>query len=389
MLHIQKRLLKDGLEKTITDLKLKMRDYPHKVVLKYDQLNSDYNFPEVRECRGLVLAKGTWEFMSTTFYKFFNLEEGMAAPIDWSTARVFSKADGTCCSLYWDWIKGSWEVNTTGTAEAEGEITQLSPFASYAQLFWYTFNLYSNVLQLNKEFVYTFELMTPDNIVVVPHTVYKLELLTIRHRPSLLSTYPNDLTLGEITYDNLIYISKFIGIPLVKSWELNDLDSLKNEILKMEWDEEGFVVIDNRGHRVKVKNPKYVIQHHSIDLSDKSIIKVIMNNELDEVCAVMTNTRFIARVNQVKEAWVILAKEIEASWDQVVPEFLTTNNVTVDQVLNDRQIRREFSFYLTEKKIEWNGYIWNRLSNPDLNIHDFMSKENLGKIMKKIRNYAK
>ena len=98
MLAIQKYLEKHGLDKTISDFKLKTRDYGHKILLKYDQLVSPtlMALPEMQDCRGLVLEKGTWKVMCLSFRKFFNAGEGNAAKIDWRTARILEKLDGCC-----------------------------------------------------------------------------------------------------------------------------------------------------------------------------------------------------------------------------------------------------------------------------------------------------
>lgn len=124
MLAVQKYIAKHGIEKTINDFKLKTRDYPSKILLKYDQLVSPtlMALPEMQDCRGIILEKGTWKVLSLAFRKFFNSEEGNAHKIDWTTARVLEKLDGTLIQLYWDESKQTWFAGTTGTAEGEGEV---------------------------------------------------------------------------------------------------------------------------------------------------------------------------------------------------------------------------------------------------------------------------
>ena len=97
MLAIQKYIAKHGITKAINDFKLKSKECENKILLKYDQLTSPtlMGLPEMQDCRGLILEKGTWKVMSLAFRKFFNAEEGNAAKIDWNTARVLEKLDGT------------------------------------------------------------------------------------------------------------------------------------------------------------------------------------------------------------------------------------------------------------------------------------------------------
>jgi hypothetical protein len=59
-----------GLDKAVKDFKLKMKDYGYKILLKYDQIESDMSFSEVQDCRGLVLERDTWKVMSLAFRKF-------------------------------------------------------------------------------------------------------------------------------------------------------------------------------------------------------------------------------------------------------------------------------------------------------------------------------
>ena len=69
MLKIQEYIAKHGIDKAINDFKLKTRDYPSKILLKYDQLVSPtlMGLPEMQDCRGLILEKGTWKVMSLAF----------------------------------------------------------------------------------------------------------------------------------------------------------------------------------------------------------------------------------------------------------------------------------------------------------------------------------
>ena len=125
-LAIVKYIKKYGLAKAIADFKLKTNVCEHKILLKYDQLESPMGCEEVQDCRGLILERDTWKVMSLAFRKFFNNEEGHAARINWETAKILEKVDGSMMQLYWDWHKGKWCVGTTGTPEADGEVNNKS-----------------------------------------------------------------------------------------------------------------------------------------------------------------------------------------------------------------------------------------------------------------------
>jgi len=132
-----------GLDKAVKDFQLKVKDYDQKVLLKYDQIASQMGFEEVQDCRGLILEKGTWKVMSLAFRKFFNSAEGHASKIDWSTAHILEKCDGSLIQLYWDWNQDKWCAGTSGMAEAEGEVND-KPNTSFSDLLEY----HKNVLEI-------------------------------------------------------------------------------------------------------------------------------------------------------------------------------------------------------------------------------------------------
>lgn len=101
------------------------------VLLKYNQVESDFRKPIVRECRGLVLDEADdWRVVCRAFDKFFNYGEPGAAEIDWGTARVQEKLDGSLTTLYS--YAGRWHVATSGSPDAAGDVHgsgRLSGFA--------------------------------------------------------------------------------------------------------------------------------------------------------------------------------------------------------------------------------------------------------------------
>ena len=188
-LKIQTFLKKFGLEKAIKEFNLKTRDYGHKVLIKYDQLSSPtiMAMPEVQECRGLVLEKGTWRVMSMGFTKFFNSEEGNAHKIDWETAVILEKLDGTMIQSYYDDHDKVWYAGTTGTANGEGEVNNKMG-TTFNQLFWNTITEKYPTFRmewLDKNCTYVFELTTPYNIVVKPHGESSATLLAARDNVTL------------------------------------------------------------------------------------------------------------------------------------------------------------------------------------------------------------
>jgi T4 RnlA family RNA ligase len=311
MLAIQKYLLANGLEKTVAKFELKTREYENKVLLKYDQLcgPSMMANQEVQECRGIILEKGSWKVMSLAFTKFFNAEESNAHKIDWETAHVLEKLDGSCIQVYYDWNENVWYAGTTGTANGEGEVNNKLG-TTFNQLFWNTVKEKYGLdgSKLNKGFTYVFELTTPYNIVVKPHGESSASLLTVR----------NLETLQEVSFDELTAIAESLGIPRVKEYDLsaNNVGALLRTFTNMVWHDEGYVVVDANFNRVKIKNPAYVAVHHlKGKTAEHNIIAIVKTNEIEEFAATFPDRKdelyklkenYDKLVNHLIEAWVEL-----------------------------------------------------------------------------------
>lgn len=313
MLAIQKHIIEHGLEKTIETFKLDHKDYGYKVLLKYNQIESPMAAQEVREARGLVLEKGTWRVMSQSFTKFFNHGEGHAAPIDWDTARVYKKMDGSLINVYKDWVSGEVCFSTTGTAEGEGNVDNFHSAefgGTFAGLFWKAFQEtildYSRTnpkLMFNMDdsgesagtfirkieyenkqhafnffggYTLAFELCTPYNVIVTPHINFRVYLLGARQ-----------LDNGkEVNYDDLIRISDGIGVQMAPSYNMKDVEEIQKSFVGMSFADEGYVVCDDKFNRIKLKNPAYVAVHHMKESTAYwRIVDIVRSGEIDEYLA--------------------------------------------------------------------------------------------------------
>lgn len=312
---------KFGLEDAIKTFKLKCKEYDHKILLKYDQIESDSSLEEVQECRGLILERGTWKVMSLAFTRFFNSAEGHAATIDWNTAHVLEKLDGSMIHVYYDWNNKSWYAATTGTGEGEGEVNNKLG-TTFNELFWSTVKDKYNLLPTNlvKYFTYIFELTTPYNIVVKPHGESSATLLAMRDLMSL----------NEIEYTKLHDIANHYGFPVVKSYDLNDgnVGRLLRTFETMVWSDEGYVVIDGNFNRIKVKNPAYVAVHHTKNrTSEHAIMTVIKTNEMDEYIATFPDRK--DEILELQVNYNLLILKLETVWDKL--KLLTPKNISPNE----------------------------------------------------------
>ena len=320
MLAIQKFIIENGLAKAITEFNLKSRVYEHKILLKYDQLSAPSLMAkqEVQECRGLILERNSWKVMSLAFTKFFNSEEGNAHKVDWNTAHVLEKLDGTCIQVYYDWNDMTWYAGTTGTADGEGEVNNKTG-TTFNQLFWKTvkekYNLEAS--KFNAGYTYVFELTTPYNIVVKPHGESSATLLTVR----------NLKTLKEVSFEELTTIAEELGVSRVKSYDLNtkNVGALIKTFDGMVWYDEGYVVVDANHNRVKIKNPAYVAVHHlKGKTAEHNILTIVKSNEIEEFASTFPERK--DELYKLKTNYDALITKLNFVWDEL--KTLRPKNIT-------------------------------------------------------------
>lgn len=315
-----------GLEKTAETYKLSVKDYGHKVLIKYDQIESDMSELPVQDARGIILEKGTWKVMSLAFRKFFNSAETQAAKIDWDSALILEKLDGTLIQLYWDWVLKEWCVGTTGTADGSGEVNNKFG-TTFADLFWSTIGKYPGKFYgvdkmskdernerlnefLNDNFCHVFELTTPYNIVVAPHATSNATLLAAR----------NVITLEELSFDNLAGTAIELDVPLVKVFDINASNTghVIATLEGMPFSEEGYVVVDNKFNRIKIKNPTYVQVHHlKSKTSEHAIMEIVKTNEVEEFAATFPERR--EEIFKLKDGFDKLKESLKETWNELEP----------------------------------------------------------------------
>jgi hypothetical protein len=269
--------------KTLADLSAELgikatrhKTFPNLVLLKYDQIDSPNAHPIVVECRGLILDESLdWSVISRPYDRFFNYGDGNAAQIDWTTAKVYEKLDGSLMTLYW--YDGEWRVASSGTPDASGPVNNDSS-GTFADLFWRTWNELGYQPPMQKSLCcYMFELMTPANRVIVPHTENRLVLHGVRQ---LIHDYPgfnyNELDPATIAATN--------GWECVKSHPITSFeDCVRASEALNPMQCEGFIVVDAKFNRVKVKSPQYVALSHMKDgFSNRRMIDLVKANEGSE-----------------------------------------------------------------------------------------------------------
>lgn len=258
---------------------IKIKEDGPYVIFNYDQIRSDFTIPIVREARGIIFRKGKWENpVCWPFTKFFNFGEPTAAEIDWGTAFVSEKVDGSLIKVWWD---SGWKISTNGTVDAfKAELGNVK-YNSFGTYFCDTIYEYYNrfddfTCRLDTDYTYMFELVGPYNRVVVPY-----------EEPAIYFIGARDKITGEEFHCTKV-VAGALGMSRFKlpmQFKLDSLESCIEAVEAFGWDEEGFVVADAWGNRVKIKSPAYVMAHYARNnnvINRKHLLQVILSNEVEE-----------------------------------------------------------------------------------------------------------
>lgn len=249
------------------------------VMFCYNQINSDFNNPIVRECRGIIFKEGSWETpVCHAFDKFGNYGEGYVPEIDWSSAKVTEKIDGSLIKVWKNNDTNNYVISTNGTINAFDAPIDDYKYKSFGELFVNAIDITDliSVMNLYDKSTYIFELVSPVNRVVVPYENLQLYFLGERDFQGKLTSFTD----SECTKD-----FEDIGILTPKVFNLSTFDEVVTAANELPWDEEGYVVHDKYNNRVKIKSPAYVIAHYSRmngNISEKHLIKVILEGQSEE-----------------------------------------------------------------------------------------------------------
>ncbi|MDR2725194.1 MAG: hypothetical protein LBC90_03830 [Candidatus Adiutrix sp.] len=248
-----------------------IRQESYLALFKY-RINSDQNLKLVRESRGHIIDLARLEIACRPFDKFFNFQETFAAQIDWSSAVIEEKIDGSIIKVWWDKTGRKWRVSTNGAIDAY-EARLLDPVseekgAVFGVLFDEAvknlgFDLYS---RLDPENTYIFELVSPDSRVIISYPETRIIHLGTRRNE----------TGREEEID--------LGVAKPRRFPFSCLDEIIEKAMSLPWTEEGFVVRDAGYNRIKVKSLAYVDFHHKMDqlVTQKAsfVLRIILDDAL-------------------------------------------------------------------------------------------------------------
>lgn len=281
-----------------------------KFSLNYDQLLVKNGDPVAEQCRGMVIRPlqfdihilgdnwkhatvGDVEVLAWPMNRFYNFGDSSVAQVDWDDPdlKVYEKVDGTCVIVYWDPFQKRWHCATRSVPEADlpifkghieiGDATFSDMFLraliatreeTSGPLSWVPKTI-DEVVHLNKEVTYVFELVSPYNQIVVNYPEPRAYLLAARHTSSGQELDPETIRIPHVRRP--------------KTWPLKDavaIGAFVNTLNPHEF--EGTVICDSKFRRMKIKSMAYVLAHKSKDTvtaSPRNALEAIILEKIDDV----------------------------------------------------------------------------------------------------------
>jgi len=349
--------------------------YPNLVLFKYSQIESPMGEKIVQECRGIILDESNnWAVVSYPYNKFFNHGEGHAAPIDWATARVFEKVDGSLMTLYW--YDNQWQVASSGTPDAGGEVYGTG--MSFATLFWKVWNELGYKLPSRgmEGKCFMFELCTPYNKIVVQHT--KNRLVYHGCRSIWLDDYREEFKImpGPPEFELVSSLAN-MNWEVVKSYPLGTIEDVLKTLESIPPTEgEGYVVCDANFNRIKVKTPQYVALAHMRDgMGSRRMLELVRSNESEEFLTYFPE--FKSMHAQVKEKFNALVEQVTQAWMKV--QYMPWGATEEEE----RKCKKEFA--LAIKDVPFNGILFGMRSGKIKTIKEGLREMNIKHLMEHLK----
>lgn len=292
---------------------------------------SDFADNNAYEMRGLCFVEdelGKWH-RNILMNKFFNYSQTIGwMPEDLDSkkiVRVQDKLDGSVISF----VKFP-----NGETIAKSKMSFTSEQATMA-LFVYLSDKqssYTGVAKLvdyclSNKLVPVFELVSPQNQIVLEYYTTDLVLLQVRHEDT--GVY--------MTSDEMSNLVKHLEVKVTVSEEFEDEFKDINNLLKIKAEAknsiEGFVVTYEDGQMAKIKTDHYLRQHHMIGpdaFRENLLVETILEGSIDDVISALAPS-------PKKDAVIALDKLVVQNFNHLVVEYKRLRGEYFNKYNEDRK----------------------------------------------------
>lgn len=265
-------------------------------------------YPLINHCRGLIFNNQTGKILAKPFKKFWNIGEPNAPVIPdnfmevWGRPEVSIKYDGSMGILYR--VNGEVNFATRGSFASEQAIK--------AKQIWDNKYWRNNPL-LSNELTYIFEIIYPDNKIVVNYKgMEDLVLIGCIH-----------IETGEEESYSFIEVEAgdMLHVPYTNTYTFTSLEKLlTNGVM-----DEGYVLFwPKQGVRVKAKKDWYVAAHRArFRLCEKYVWEIFLEEEIGEGDYIPNGPDGMDNFTVFTELFSVLDEEDQNWLINMQAEFLT------------------------------------------------------------------
>lgn len=270
----------DTWREDFEEKKIRVKQDGDLAIFNYLEGVADFSIDIVQEARGIIINLKTLDVVCWPFRKFGNYTAGYSDKIDWSSACVQEKIDGSFIKYFYNDALQKWQWSTMSCIDAKEAKIAGSP-KSFEQLIKQADNYQDIINAVNKHsdydsFTFMFELVSPEMKLVVAYPKTHLYHIGTKSNISGLE-YNFDLGVDKPKRYAILSLSDCIDVAA----RLNT---------SKECTHEGFVVVDKNWNRIKVKSPEYMVIHWTENngvLTKSEALRILRENggQCDQFCA--------------------------------------------------------------------------------------------------------
>ena len=249
----------------------------------------DKNHPVIMKCRGLVVREDG-KVLNYPFERFFNDFEDEKSELDWNSACIQEKVDGSLICVFWN--GEGWEITTRRTFYPLD-----IAYVNFSDLFKKHFDSFH---LLSRDVCYVFEIITEKNRIVKWYDKEMVYLLGARRLYNF----------NEIDNSELREIASRLAVYSPRTYEASNFEQCRKLFDDFKDDDEGLVVVDKNFNRVKVKQESYFKLSRIKMLKEQDLFDYILGvSEVDEEylnkCPEVTE-----KINEMGLEWYKIKKRV-------------------------------------------------------------------------------
>lgn len=332
MLQVQKFLRNNHTFEDLAQFGIVTKKHPvHDIwILDYDQIDSKINHYISDECRSLVLD-ANFDIVSGCMSRFYNIGQCQQYENDftWHNFTAWEKRDGSIISI--TLYKGellvrtrfSWADSICGLSDKTWKELVFEAIETEKQ---------QQALLSFPNMTFVFELETPYNQVVLYHEKPQLVLLTMIDNNDNTEWY-------QCTTDQ---VAEVYGFKRPQRYEFKSLAEIQETLNLWEKEkkkDEGFVLLDAGGKRLKIKN-KYYMMYHSMCTgiqSIRQIFDIVWNPNIDKEEVSLYFPHLAPKLKEIQD-------KIDQAWSDLWNIWFMTDEITE---------RKRFAFAVTRTDSEY------------------------------------